>query len=81
MASDVKKEATLVKAVFSGEKGKELLELWQSQYKTILMSTDREQSALVGQQIFIDNINFYLNATSSDLKEMDEAQSYEEDNF
>jgi len=79
MASDIRKQATLVKTVFGGDKGKELLDMWKAAHRTVYLSDKREQDVLLGKQIFIEEIEFLLTANASDLKKMEAAESYESD--
>lgn len=79
MASDIRKEATLVKAVFSCDDGKKLLEIWKAKYKPVLKSTDKEQNVLLGAQLHLEDVEYLFNATPKEIKEMEEASTYQTD--
>jgi hypothetical protein len=79
MTSDIRKLATLVKTVFGGDKGKELLDMWKATDRPVFLSDSRSQDVLLGKQLRTEEIEYFLNATAADIKKMEEAESYDID--
>lgn len=77
MTSDIRKQATLVKTVFGGDKGKELLDILESNNKVSFTPDVNDQYRRIGRNELIEEIKYLLSASASDLKKMESADSYD----